>query len=93
MKMKKGDSSSPDGKAASQVHFFDRPDASAGLSGEVAADAPLSRDVKEGEPYQIQGGEPYQIQGGEPYQIQGGGLYQIQGGVAVSLSDPMSHPR
>ena len=53
MKMKKGSCSPPDGKAASQVHFFDRPDASAGLSGEVAADAPLSRDVKEGEPYQI----------------------------------------
>ena len=26
-----------------------------GLSGEVAPHAPLSRDVKEGEPYQIQG--------------------------------------
>ena len=34
------------------------------LSGEVAANAPLSRDVKEGEPYQIQWGELYQIRGG-----------------------------
>ena len=53
--MKKGSCSPPDGKAASQVHFFDRADAGVGLSGEVAANAPLSRDVKEGEPYQIQG--------------------------------------
>ena len=57
-KMKKGSCSPPDGKAASQVHFFDRADAGVGLSGEVAANAPLSRDVKEGGPYQIQGGIP-----------------------------------
>ena len=56
--MKKGSCSPPDGKAASQVHFFDRADAGVGLSGEVAANAPLSRDVKEGGPYQIQGGIP-----------------------------------
>ena len=51
-----------------------------GLSGEVAPHAPLSRDVKEGEPYQIQGEltvpdlrrtNRTSFKEGEPYQIQG----------------------
>ena len=56
------------------------------LSGEVAANAPLSRDVKEGEPYQIQGGNPKRgnctrSKGGwGRTRSKEGGLYQIQGG-------------
>ena len=51
-----------------------------GLSGEVAPHAPLSRDVKEGEPYQIQGEltvpdlrrtNRTSFKEGESYQIQG----------------------